>query len=399
MTPTPIALLVSSLFLSSHVLAEAPAAEAPGVVVLHDIPTHLAQAEAGKATAEAWRAWGDDLRASFSSMYGDRFSGGKRVTGAPYSADVSTENNQPLPDGNVISKKTTGRVYRDAEGRTRQETLVGGVAKSIQIADPVEKKSVMLLPGSKKAVNMPFAIHGKEDRRELQVFKSGGREIRIENGKVSVDGKETTGTVELVAGSKTIRVENGRVTIDGKEIRPPAPPAPPAGPHAGHPAAVVETETKDGVRRETVRVQVVSAGHDGAPADFSWNLAPLPPMPPLPPAPPAPPGGASSRSKATTSSLGQKEFDGVRAEGTMRQQVIPAGEIGNRNPITVTTESWYSPELQVTVYSRHNDPRRGETIYRLSNIRRAEPAAELFKVPEEYATRKGAAPAAPRSPG
>jgi len=380
MNPTPIALLVPSLFLATHALADAPSAEAPGVVVLHDIHTHIAQAEAGKASAEAWRAWGDDLRASLSSMYGDRFSGAKRVVGAPYSADVSTENNQPLPDGNVISKKTTGRVYRDTEGRTRQETIVGGVAKSIQIADPVEKKSVMLLPGSKKAVNMPFAFQGKADRRELQVFRSGGREIRIENGKVSVDGKETTGTVELASGGKTIRVENGRVTIDGKDLKTPAPPAVPTGKQT-----VIETETKDGVRRETVRVQVVSAGGEGASPDFSWNLAPLPPLPPVPPAPPVPPGGAPSKSKASTSSLGQKEFDGVRADGTLRQQVIPAGEVGNRDPITITTESWHSPELQVTVYSRHNDPRRGETIYRLSNIRRAEPAAELFKVPDEYA--------------
>lgn len=388
MTPTPIAILVSSLFLSSNALADAPPADAPGVVVLNDIHTHLAQAEAGKANAEAWRAWGDDLRASLSTMYGGSLSSAKLVKGAPYSADVTTENNQPLADGNVISKKTTGRVFRDAEGRTRQETLVDGVAKSIQIADPVEKKSVMLLPGSKKAVNMPMAIHGKEDRREVQVFKSGGREVRIENGKVSVDGKETTGTVEIAAGSKTIRVENGRVTIDGKEVKPPPVPATPAGQHAGHPA-VIETETRDGVRRETVRVQVVSAGGDGASPDFSWNLAPLPPMPPIPPTPPSPPGSpAAAKSKATTSSLGQKEFDGVRAEGTLKQQVIPAGEIGNRNPIMVTTESWYSPELQVTVYSRHNDPRRGETIYRLSNIRRAEPAADLFKVPEEYSSSK-----------
>jgi hypothetical protein len=115
---------------------------------------------------------------------------------------------------------------------------------------------------------------------------------------------------------------------------------------------------------------------------------PLPPMPPTPPSPPGSP--AAAKSKATTSSLGQKEFDGVRAEGTLKQQVIPAGEIGNKNPIMVTTESWYSPELQVTVYSRHNDPRRGETIYRLSNIRRAEPAADLFKVPEEYSVSKRA---------
>jgi hypothetical protein len=298
---------------------------------------------------------------------------------------VTTENNQPLADGNVISKKTTGRVFRDAEGRTRQETLVDGVAKSIQISDPVEKKSVMLLPGSKKAVNMPGTFVTKADTKELQVVKVNGREIRVENGKVSVDGKEATGTVEVAAGGKTIRVENGRVTIDGKEVKPPATPA------SQH--AVVETETKDGVRRETVRVQVVHDGTESFGGDLSRSLAPLAgmPLPPMPPTPPSPPGSpAAAKSKATSSSLGQKEFDGVRAEGTLRQQVIPAGEIGNKNPIMVTTESWYSPELQVTVYSRHNDPRRGETIYRLSNIRRAEPAADLFRVPEDYSTSKRA---------
>jgi hypothetical protein len=383
MTLRPIALLVPGLL----ALASARA-ETPPVVILHD---HLAQAEssrataessrataeASRATAEAWRAWGDDLRASLSTMYGDRMTSAKLVKGAPYSADLATENNQPLADGNVISKKTTGRVFRDGEGRTRQETLVDGVAKSIQITDPVEKTSVMLLPGSKKAVAMPnFAFAGKAEHRDVQVVKLNGREIRVENGKVTVDGKEAAANVEIDAGGKTIRVENGKVTIDGKELKTPA-----AG-EKRH--AVVETETKDGVRRETVRVQVVSPGESEPGKHFSWNLAPLPPVPPVPPVPP----GGTAKSKATTSPLGQKEMEGVRVEGTLRQQVIPAGEIGNRNPITITTESWYSPELQVTVYSRHNDPRRGETIYRLANIRRAEPAAELFKVPEEYSASK-----------
>lgn len=379
MTPTPIALLVSTLFLSANALAETPGAESPAVVMIHD---HLVQAESAKATAEAWRAWGDELRASLGTTYGTRLGSNKVVKGAPYSADVTTESNQPLPDGNVISKKTTGRVYRDAEGRTRQETVVDGSPKSIQIADPVEKKSVMLLPGSKKAVSMPhFAFATKGEAKDVQVVKVNGREIRIENGKVSVDGKEATGIVSLDAGGKSIRVENGKVTIDGKEFVPPTPPTPPT---AGN--TVIETETRDGLRRETVRVQVVSAGEAGR--DFAWQGAPGAPLPPLPPIPPAPPGGASGKAKAVTSSLGFKEFDGVRAEGKLVQQTIAAGEIGNRNPIQITTETWYSPELQVTVYSRHNDPRRGETVYRLTNIRRAEQAADLFKVPEEYTASK-----------
>ena len=45
-----------------------------------------------------------------------------RVTpGAPYSADAITESLQLLSDGNRISRKTTTRIYRDSEGRTRRD--------------------------------------------------------------------------------------------------------------------------------------------------------------------------------------------------------------------------------------------------------------------------------------
>lgn len=89
-------------------------------------------------------------------------------------------------------------------------------------------------------------------------------------------------------------------------------------------------------------------------------------------------------SKAVTRELGTKEFSGVKAEGKMRSYEIPAGEVGNRNPIVVTHEAWYSPELQVTVYTKHSDPRSGDNTYRLENLKREEPAAALFAVPADY---------------
>lgn len=42
----------------------------------------------------------------------------------------------------------------------------------------------------------------------------------------------------------------------------------------------------------------------------------------------------------------------------------------------------------MVVYSRHNDPRAGESIYRLASIKRAEPSADLFKVPEGFDTKR-----------
>jgi hypothetical protein len=298
------------------------------------------------------------------------------VKGAPYSADVSTETNRALADGNVISKKTTGRVYRDGEGRTRQETVVNGEAKSIQLRDPVEGKSVMLLPGSKKAVRMPsfaWQSHGKE----LKVLRLGDREIRVEDGKVSLDGKEIPGKIELKVAGKEIVVDNGRVTVDGKELG-----------HGDRGRKVVvkrvdEGEGAGGAKREEVRVHVVR-GPEGREAALHMPHFPLLDGAPMPGF-----DRALLKAKGATTSLGEKDFDGVRAQGKATTRTIPAGEIGNRNPIVITTESWYSPELQVTVYSRHADPREGETVYRLTNIRRGEPAADLFKVPEDYAAKRG----------
>jgi hypothetical protein len=79
--------------------------------------------------------------------------------------------------------------------------------------------------------------------------------------------------------------------------------------------------------------------------------------------------------------LGTREIEGVLCEGTRTTVTIPAGAIGNERPIESVAERWVSPELGVIVYSRRSDPRFGETTYRLTNITRAEPPAELFAPP------------------
>jgi hypothetical protein len=63
---------------------------------------------------------------------------------------------------------------------------------------------------------------------------------------------------------------------------------------------------------------------------------------------------------------------------------LPAGAIGNLRPIEIVNERWYSPDLRVVVFSRRTDPRFGETVYKLTNIVRAEPDASLFQVPADF---------------
>ena len=107
--------------------------------------------------------------------------------------------------------------------------------------------------------------------------------------------------------------------------------------------------------------------------------------------------GGSARDVRTTD-LGERSIEGIRAQGTSATLTIPAGRIGNFAAIEVVSERWYSPELQVVVLTRRTDPRFGETIYRLTNIVRAEPDASLFTVPDGYTVDEPElAPAPPRA--
>ena len=92
-------------------------------------------------------------------------------------------------------------------------------------------------------------------------------------------------------------------------------------------------------------------------------------------------------SKATIQPLGTRTIEGVPAEGTRMTTTIAAGAVGNVNAIDVVTERWYSKDLQMDVLISRRDPRNGDTIYRLRNIVRAEPPADLFVVPADYKTR------------
>src|ERR1044071_46468 len=93
---------------------------------------------------------------------------------------------------------------------------------------------------------------------------------------------------------------------------------------------------------------------------------------------------SSDPNNRKTESLGKQIVEGVEAEGTRFTITIPAGEIGNEQAIQIVTESWESPGLKTVIMSKHNDPLVGETVYKLTNINRGEPARTLFEVPGDY---------------
>ena len=92
-------------------------------------------------------------------------------------------------------------------------------------------------------------------------------------------------------------------------------------------------------------------------------------------------------SQIKSESLGTQVIEGVSADGTRTTHTIPAGQIGNERPLEITSEVWTSPDLQMVILSKRNDPRFGETVYRLTDIKRAEPDPSLFQVPSNFSTK------------
>jgi hypothetical protein len=197
------------------------------------------------------------------------------VTGAPYSADITTEIIQPLADGNRIERRATSSVARDGQGRVRREQNLAAIGP--------------ILP---------------------------------------------QGDVQIVTIHDPI-----------------------AGTHY----------SLDAARKVAIRSSMIFTKKVEGPVRAGGTQQPR------------------------TESLGAREIEGVAVEGTRTTVTIPAGAIGNVAPIEIISERWYSPELKTVVLSRRSDPRFGETVYRVQNIVRAEPPAELFQVPPDYTVEKGGA--------
>jgi hypothetical protein len=201
---------------------------------------------------------------------------GKVVTGAPYSATVTTESVQTLSNGARITRKASASIYRDSQGRTRREMTLDGIGPLATAGEPAQLIFI----------NDPVAgVHYILNQRDHTARKMG----------------------------------------------------PPPGKGYGPPHDQLSEKSAD----------------------------------------------------IKTESLGKQVIEGVEAEGVRSVITIPEGRIGNDRPIEIVSERWDSSELRTVVLSKHNDPRFGETVYRLTNIHRAEPSQNLFEVPSDYKIEEG----------
>jgi hypothetical protein len=273
---------------------------------------------------------------------------GKPIKNAPYSAEAVTEQVQTLSDGNQIVHKSSAMSYRDSAGRTRQELRTdGGAVRRVTIHDPADGSTIILNPETKTAtkIGSRAELAGMAAERAAKVAdRAAQRADRIAEraaSQVERRHKDGAGDEEIII--KRIERSDGELNARVREnVR-----------------IHVSKEMAEG--RAMPGMEHVGPMIAGAFGDMKWS------------------------GKASTKDLGSKEIDGVKAQGKLRSYEIPAGEIGNRNAIVVATETWYAPELQVTLFSRSSDPRSGERSYRLVGLKREEPAAALFAVPADYA--------------
>ncbi len=244
----------------------------------------------------------------------------RTVKNAPYSAEVVTDHMQQFADGNRIVEHSSGRVYRDREGRVRREEDRPSGNPSVSIVDPVSGVSYALDPERriawKTSAQAGVAIMNKLDAAKMEA-------ARVEGAKAEAEMKR--------------RAELG---------------------------TVLEMRKKEEARRaETVTVE---AGGGIVTMKRSPN------------------GGEQHKEEA----LAAKTIEGVRVEGRRMTTTIAAGAIGNEWPITIVSEEWTSPDLQVLVLTDRKDPRNGDSSYKLQRIQRGDPSPSLFQVPSDYEVRE-----------
>ena len=105
---------------------------------------------------------------------------GKLVKNLPYSAEVISERQRNLADGNQIVNKNSSYTYRDSAGRTRQEVRDDkGEIRVVTIHDPVAGVTWLLNPKNKVANKIAPPPHpgaaGEGARARIEQLRKEGK--------------------------------------------------------------------------------------------------------------------------------------------------------------------------------------------------------------------------------
>jgi hypothetical protein len=86
-------------------------------------------------------------------------------------------------------------------------------------------------------------------------------------------------------------------------------------------------------------------------------------------------------------SLPPQTIEGLYATGTRYTRTTPTGYEGNDRDITVTSETWTTPDLGIQLRRISDDPRNGKSTTEITDVQQTDPDPALFKAPEGYEIR------------
>ena len=321
------------------------------------------------------------------------------VKGAPFSAETVSEAIQTLPDGNRIVQRSEGHMYRDSLGRTRTERTfrMGGTSterQTISIFDPESGTNLILDPQTRtarkitsllrtpappgivftpsaaagatagvepaKRITAGSVLQGNAIKKVQPVYPAVAKAAQAEGAvqvQVSINEAGEISSAQVVSGHPLLR----DAALDAArqwQFKPT---------EVGGQAVKVQ-----GVLTFNFTLQKNETAPQGAGVAGGFGV-----------------GGVMVRTNTKTETLGKQTIEGIECEGKRSVSTIPAGDIGNERAIEMIRESWYSPELQMTILTKQTDPRFGESTYRVTNINRSEPEASLFQVPNDYTIKEG----------
>ncbi|MFZ1700178.1 MAG: hypothetical protein WBO10_09985 [Pyrinomonadaceae bacterium] len=255
------------------------------------------------------------------------------VKNSPFTADEVNESVQTLADGNRIVRSSTGKIYRNSEGRVRRD-IAGGVGGMLGTTYSVGSGVSIVAP----SIGQKYLLDSELQTARVIQLEKQAKELAVVSGSLASQAVRDDAVAKLKYELETRVRDNAPTAIAG-------------GVGSGAYATTL------------------SVGQGGV----VFSSSP------------------TSKYESRTEELGTRDFSGFSAEGTRKVTTIPAGAIGNEREIEIVYERWFSKELGMVVYSKNTDPRFGEQTYTLTNLVRAEPDPSLFSIPTHY--RKIATPA------
>lgn len=153
----------------------------------------------------------------------------RAIAGVPFSADVVKESTAIMADGTQVQSTASGKMFRDAEGRTRTETELnspradGNPARYVTIVDPVQRIGFVINVATKTAtiLHLPTvsdvpgaALNRSAAAQAAHPHAAGSATPGLEDlGAMSIEGFSVAGTRRTHAAEASGAKERNPVVV------------------------------------------------------------------------------------------------------------------------------------------------------------------------------------------